>query len=65
VAVLPLGRRFDAVRISGVLVRAAFDVKAAVDGPLVLDPHSGSFYALVPPQTTEVWVGGDHSASYR
>ena len=56
VAMLPLGRRFDAVRIPGVLVRAAFDVKAVADGPLVLDPHSGSFYALVPPQTTETWA---------
>ncbi|MFJ2739309.1 hypothetical protein ACIO3O_06535 [Streptomyces sp. NPDC087440] len=56
VAVLPLGRRFDAVRVSGVLVRAALAANAVAHRPLILDPHSDTYYALVPPQTTETWT---------
>ncbi|MFJ4873990.1 hypothetical protein ACIP93_02030 [Streptomyces sp. NPDC088745] len=56
VAVLPLGRRFDAVRVAGVLVRAALATNAVAGRPLILDPHSDVYYALVPPQTTETWT---------
>ncbi|MFI5806516.1 hypothetical protein [Streptomyces sp. NPDC051561] len=56
VALLPLGRRFDAVRVPGELVRAALAANGSPAGPLILDPHSAMYYALVPPRTTETWV---------
>ncbi|MBT2401467.1 hypothetical protein [Streptomyces sp. ISL-100] len=64
VAMLPLGRRFDAVRIHAGIVHAAAgseDREAVagflgelLHGPVIHDPH-GEFYVLVPPQTTETW----------
>jgi hypothetical protein len=56
VALLPLGRRFDAVRIPEVLVRAALRAHGTVDGPMLLDPGNGMYYALVPPRSTETWA---------
>ncbi|MFE9372218.1 hypothetical protein ACFYM2_20960 [Streptomyces sp. NPDC006711] len=56
-AVLALGRRFSAVRLSDELVYAvaagtdpgiASEVLSALDGPVIHDPRNGRFYALVP-----------------
>ncbi|MFE7134293.1 hypothetical protein ACFVIM_25885 [Streptomyces sp. NPDC057638] len=66
-AILPLGRLFDAIRISAATVHAAADatahgevaaVLARLRGPVVRDPWQDRYYALVPPQTTETWPTG-------
>lgn len=64
VAVLPLGSRFDAVRLPAEIVHAAAGsddwhvvsgfLAEALDGPVIHDPYTW-YYALVPPQTTETW----------
>ncbi|MBT2401144.1 hypothetical protein [Streptomyces sp. ISL-100] len=64
VAVLPLGNRFDAVRLPTEIVHAAAAsdeqqkitgfLAEVIRGPVVHDPYAW-YYALVPPQTTETW----------
>ncbi|WP_274561990.1 hypothetical protein [Streptomyces spiramyceticus] len=64
VAMLPLGNRFDAVRIRPEVVQAAASsddwrtisefLTDVIDGPVIHDPFTW-YYALVPPQTTETW----------
>ncbi|MER7050038.1 hypothetical protein [Streptomyces jumonjinensis] len=66
-AMLPTGRRFDAVRIPIELVHAAAGtvahftiaehLTAALDGPVIYDPNHW-YYALVPPGTTDAWTCG-------
>lgn len=62
VAMLPLGGLFSAVRIPGRLVHAlagteepakvdAFLAQALEGGPVICDPHSPRYYALVPAST--------------
>ncbi|RDG38696.1 hypothetical protein [Streptomyces corynorhini] len=63
-AMLPTGRRFDAVKMHPNLVHAALGstaadgvragLAAALDGPVICHPGVW-YYALVPPQTTESW----------
>ncbi|MEO3976279.1 hypothetical protein [Streptomyces sp. CAU 1734] len=69
--VLPMGVRFDAVRIPSDLVHAAVDtaddgvdhtvvadaLRLAVAGPVLAD-HTRWYYALVPPQSTDKWPCG-------
>ncbi|MEN8649622.1 hypothetical protein ABCR94_02955 [Streptomyces sp. 21So2-11] len=56
VALLPLGERYDAVRIPAEVMRAARpDPLPDILGPVVLDPYASHFYALVPPGTTHSW----------
>ncbi|WAZ26803.1 hypothetical protein STRCI_008448 [Streptomyces cinnabarinus] len=65
-ALIPLGRLFDAVRISVAVAHHAFasnDVPVVArrlarhvrDGPVIHDPAGSRYYALVPPGTTEDW----------
>ncbi|MEV7427843.1 hypothetical protein [Streptomyces sp. NPDC091212] len=64
-AMLPTGRRFDAVKMHPDLVHAAVGstaedgvragLAAALDGP-VISRHGLWYYALVPPRTTETWM---------
>lgn len=65
VAMLPLGVRFDAVRIPAQLIHAAagtsepnvlggFLAEVLGAGPVIHDPQAW-FYALVPPRTTATW----------
>ncbi|MFI1890678.1 hypothetical protein [Streptomyces jumonjinensis] len=65
-ALLPAGRRFDAVRIPVELIHAAAggaehdtvaEYLAVLDGPSICDPARW-YYALVPPRTTETWTCG-------
>lgn len=66
VALIPLGERFDAVRIPETLVHAVTgsDTHSVVDsrlaeylngGPVIRDPHSHRYYALVPPGAMSEW----------
>ncbi|MBT2418372.1 hypothetical protein J7F01_41055 [Streptomyces sp. ISL-22] len=65
-AMIPLGRAFDAVRIPGAVVHAAAGstdrsiVEARLaqylnDGPVIHDPGFCRYYALVPPGTADAW----------
>lgn len=65
-ALIPLGRLFDAVRIPATVAQLAFhsDSWAVVNvrlaghlrgGPVILDPERRRFYALVPPGTAAWW----------
>ncbi|MFG2815117.1 hypothetical protein [Streptomyces sp. NPDC048410] len=57
-ALLPLGSRFDAVRIPGDLVHAAVGSGAALEGPVIHDVRTlgATYWALVPHQ--DDWTGG-------
>ena len=67
VALLPLGSRFDAVRLPGPLVQAALGVTAPqevsarlsplVEGPVIYDGRTlgGSYYALMKPCRPRAW----------
>ncbi|MFJ6486030.1 MULTISPECIES: hypothetical protein [unclassified Streptomyces] len=65
VAVLPLGARFEAVRIPDPLARAAAEssdervvdlaLTLALEGPLIHDSRGRNRYALVEPGTAECW----------
>ncbi|MFC9932446.1 hypothetical protein [Streptomyces sp. NPDC127190] len=66
-ALIPLGVRFDAVRLPDAIVHAAAGseepavVRARLTdylagGPVVHDPRGRRYYALVPPGTTAGWV---------
>ncbi|MFE7135906.1 hypothetical protein ACFVIM_34150 [Streptomyces sp. NPDC057638] len=66
-AILPLGRLFDAIRITADTVHAAADATthggvtdllSRLHGPVISDPWRNRYYALVPPQTTETWRTG-------
>ncbi|MEV7191222.1 hypothetical protein AB0N81_05350 [Streptomyces sp. NPDC093510] len=71
VALLPLGGRFDAVRLPEALVQAALGVIARqavaarlawlVEGPVVYDGRTlgGSYYALMKPCRSRVWKHQD------
>jgi hypothetical protein len=65
-ALIPLGRRFDAVRLSEGLVHSVAGISepATVNGwlgwtfnggPVIHDPGGRRYYALVPPGTAEEW----------
>jgi hypothetical protein len=65
-AMIPLGRRFDAVRLPKLIVHvaAASDNPAVVEerladylcgGPVIHDPGCHRYYALVPPGTAATW----------
>ncbi len=65
-ALIPLGRLFDAVRISVAVAHHAFasnDVPVVArrlarhvrDGPVIHDPAGSRYYALVPPGTAPHW----------
>ncbi|MER5768978.1 hypothetical protein [Streptomyces sp. NPDC001985] len=66
VAMLPAGRRFDAVRMPGDLVHASLGatdhatlsagLDLALAGPVICDTRW--YYALVPPRTSERWTSG-------
>ncbi|MFJ3960024.1 hypothetical protein [Streptomyces sp. NPDC090036] len=65
VAVLPLGARFEAVRIPDALAHAAVESSAdrvvdlaltlALEGPVIRDARGRNRYALVEPGTGEDW----------
>ncbi|MCM1972350.1 hypothetical protein [Streptomyces sp. G1] len=66
-ALIPLGRIFDAVRIPAETARLAFAShdQAAVErrmarhlrgGPVIHDPEGHRYYALVPPGTAQQWT---------
>ncbi|MGZ9933325.1 hypothetical protein ACXNSR_26010 [Streptomyces sp. NC-S4] len=65
VAVLPLGARFEAVRIPDPLAHAAVEssddrivdlaLTWALEGPVIHDPRGRNRYALVEPGTAERW----------
>ncbi|WP_399926659.1 hypothetical protein [Streptomyces kanamyceticus] len=71
VALLPLGNRFDAVRLPEALVQAAVGATAPqqvavrlarlVEGPVVYDGRAlgGSYYALTKPSRTRAWQHQD------
>lgn len=64
-ALIPVGRIFDAVRLPGEIVHAAAqsDESSAIGtrlaeyicGPVIHDPGWGRYYALVPPGTAPKW----------
>jgi hypothetical protein len=65
-ALIPLGRAFDAVRLAdGVVHRAVGSDDSCVagdrlaqyleDGPVIHDPGFRRYYVLVPPGTAETW----------
>ncbi|MFH9068069.1 hypothetical protein [Streptomyces alboflavus] len=54
IALLPLGRRFDAIRMRAEIVHAAGGCPGPL-GPVIHDPYSAQYYALVPPRTAESW----------
>ncbi|MER6252436.1 hypothetical protein ABT224_13860 [Streptomyces sp. NPDC001584] len=65
VAVLPLGARFEAVRIPDPLARAAvrsaddrvvdLALALALEGPVIHDARGRNHYALVAPGTAQLW----------
>ncbi|WP_244317934.1 hypothetical protein [Streptomyces chryseus] len=65
VAMLPLGSRFDAVRMPVEIVHAAAAssdwqtvsgfLAETLNGPVIHDPYAW-YYALVPPRTTVTWT---------
>ncbi|MEU6891615.1 hypothetical protein ABZ934_07400 [Streptomyces sp. NPDC046557] len=67
VAVLPIGSRFDAVRLPDPLVHAAvgtadlghnhtdFALGERLGGPVIHDGHGRNYYAIVPPGTVAEW----------
>ncbi|WP_307671764.1 hypothetical protein [Streptomyces sp. V4I2] len=71
VALLPLGRRFNAIRIPGILIHAATHthtdapellaqaVRNALDGPVIHDHLStgATYYALIPHSRGLPWLG--------
>ncbi|MGW0862400.1 hypothetical protein [Streptomyces sp. NPDC002611] len=64
-AMIPLGRLFDAVRIPEGVVHAATGseepsiiaagLSRCLNGPVIHDPGFGRYYALVPPGTAKEW----------
>ncbi|WP_075731503.1 hypothetical protein [Streptomyces acidiscabies] len=67
ITVLPLGRRYSAVRIPGALVAEDFDAArealAVLDGPVIHDRLTvgGSYYALVPRGQEGTWPFRDEA----
>jgi hypothetical protein len=71
VALLPLGRRFSAIRIPGDLLHAATGssepeqvaraVRGMLDGPVIHDPLTtgAAYYALVPYGRSTPWLGAN------
>lgn len=65
-ALIPLGRRFDAVRIPGEVVHAVVEsdepsivgtwLAECLGGPVIHDPGFRRYYALVPPSTVQLWT---------
>ncbi|MFH8292718.1 hypothetical protein [Streptomyces sp. NPDC018059] len=73
VALLPLGSRFDAVRLPEALVQAAVGATALqeiavrlarlIEGPVIYDGRTlgGSYYALTKPSRTRAWQHQDRA----
>lgn len=60
IVVLPLGRLFDAVKVS---TDTGHEILAAgLDGPVICDPHPQAVYFLVPPGTAAEWPNDSTSA---
>lgn len=69
VALIPLGRTFDAVRLPDTIVHAAAEsdepctigacLAEYVCGPVIHDPGGRRYYALVPPGTAPEWTAQD------
>lgn len=53
-AVLPLGRAWDAVKVP--TARGERAIAAGIAGPVIADPAGGCLYFLVPPGTADVWT---------
>jgi hypothetical protein len=58
-ALMPVGRLWDVVKVlavdEGSEMAAAGFMGCGIDGPVILDPHSGVHYLLVPRGTAETW----------
>jgi hypothetical protein len=54
IAILPLGRAFDAVEVPAALEHQILD-DPAIDGPIIKDDGIGILFVLVPPHTDMTW----------